>query len=359
MRYHLQFRFFLGILSVLAGGFIFVSCNSSINTPDVTPTEIIASPTITPTITPTQTPQPPLVVLIAPPSSDPVLVDNLQSLLSELATQAGLQFNLTQTFTATDFSTNDIRIVFSLPPDPGIAEMAAAAPNTQFVAIGIPGLQASSNISLISTSVSRPDQAGFLAGIIAATTTDDFRVGVIYPSETALGKAARRGFSKGVSFYCGLCQPVNPPYPLSNYPLFYELPAAAVQLDWDAAIVYFNEWQVKTIYITPDLTDIGLSEYLAKADFQIISHGTPANSLQDKWTASIGTGDALQMVQSHWEDFLSGKGGFTIEAPIEISFANESRLSPGKRHFIDGILSDLSDGYIDTGVDPVTGEWKP
>lgn len=353
-RYHFQWLFII----ILVNSILLASCNHSTQTPTTPPTEYILQPTQTQTLTPTETPQPPLVVLLAPPSSDSTLVEQLQALVAELAAHSNLRFEVLQTISVSDFNNQDIELAFILPPDPGIGELAAAMPHTQFVAVGIPGLQAGANISLIGSSISRSDQAGFLAGIIAATTTNDFRVGVIYLADTALGKAARRGFSKGVSFYCGLCQPVNPPYPPAAYPLFYELPASAAQPDWDASIAYFKEWQAATIYVTPDLIDTGLDEYLAQAGFQIISHNLPSGSAKDRWTASIGAGDTIQAIRSHWQEFISVEGGLSFESPVGIAYINESQISPGKQHFIDSILSDLLDGYIDTGVDPATGEWR-
>ncbi len=358
MRRSLRFRLLLiVILSIIANQFL-ASCTQSIQTVTETPTEIVVPPTATPTATPSETPQPPLVVLLAPPSSDQTLTEGLQSLLTDLTAQAGFRFQVMQALSVADFSAQDIRVVFALSPDPGIGALAAAAPQTQFIAIGVSGLQAGGNINLVGSSTSRPDQAGFLAGVIAAVTTVDFRVGVIYPAETIMGKAARRGFAKGVSFYCGLCQPVHPPYPTSNYPLFYELPAAASQLDWDAAIAYFNEWQAQTVYITPDLTDPGLGKYLANAGFRIISHAIPGDDLKDRWTATIGAGDPIQAIETHWADFLSGKGGLSIELPLGYNTINETILSPGKQQFINTILSDMEGGFIDTGVDPATGEWR-
>jgi hypothetical protein len=350
-------RFLIAII-IISANIVLASCSRSTQTVTPTSTEIILPPTPTQTTVPSETPQPPLVVLLAPPSSDPVISENLQNKLTDLAAQAGLRFQVVQSMAVTDFSSQAIKLAFVLPPDPGIGEIATTAPQTQFVAIGITGVQPGVNISVIGSTSSHPDQAGFLAGVIGAVITDDFRVGVIYPAEMAVGKAARRGFSKGVSYYCGLCQPVHPPYPPSNYPLFYELPASAGQADWEAAVAYFNEWQAKTVYITPDLTDEGLSEYLANAGFMIISQADPGDDYKDRWIVSIGGGDLVQTVETHWTDFLSGKGGLSIELPLGLSYVNEAIISPGKLQFLNNVLTDLQTDFIDTGVDPVTGEWR-
>ncbi len=356
-RFQNIFALLIAIIIFTANLFL-ASCTRS--TPPATPTTIVLAPSPTPTqtVVPTETPQPALVVLFAPPSSDAALTENLKNKLTDLTAQAGLRFQVMQSLSEADFTAQEIKLVFALPPDPGLGVIAAAAPQTQFIAIGITGLQPGQNISIIGSTSSRPDQAGFLAGVIGAVTTNDFRVGVIYPAETAVGKAARRGFSKGVSYFCGLCQPVHPPFPPSNYPLFYELPVSSGQTDWEAAVAYFNEWQAKTIYITPDLTDPALSEYLANTGFMIINHEIPGEAMKDRWVASIGGGDPVQAIESHWADFLSGKGGLSIELPLGLSYVNETLITPGKRQFFNTVLSDLLSDFLDTGVDPVTGEWR-
>jgi len=351
-RLILIFIFSLFVFLVLTG------CNQVTTTATTTPTEIVLPPTATYTVTPSETPQPPLVVLFAPSSSDSTLTASLENLLSERAAQAGLRFQTLQQLSETDFSAQIIQTVFALPPDPGIVTLAAANTQTQFVAIGIPGIQPSGNINIIGASTNRPDQAGFLAGVTAAVITDDFRVAVIYPPETAVGKAARRGFSKGVSYYCGLCQPVHPPYPPSNYPLFYELPASASQADWDAAIAYFKTWQAQTVYITPDLTEPDLDDYFAQAGFKIINQEIPSDNVKGQWIASLGAGDPLQAIDAHWEDFISGNGGLSIQLPISIAYINDTIVSAGKLQFINHVLLDLEQDFIDTGVDPVSGEWR-
>lgn len=350
----------LWLILIIAQVFIlFISgCHQTTQTPTATATEIVLPPTATQTTSPTATPEPPLVVLLASPSSDATLTEKLQNLLSERAAQAGYRFQIMQAISQEDFASQTILAVFALPTDPGIVTLAANNTQTQFIAIGIPDIQPSGNINLVGSVTNRPDQVGFLAGVIAAVTTEDFRAGVIYTAESVVGKAARRGYAKGMSFYCGLCQPVHPPYPPSNYPLFYELPGSASQTDWDAAIEYFKVWQVQSVFITPDLSDPDLDDYFANAGLKIINQEIPVDSQESQWIATLGAGDPIQAINSHWDEFLSGNGGLSIELPLSITFVNETMISPGKLQFINNVLSDLEEDFIDTGVDPATGEWR-
>src|SRR4030065_2030501 len=110
----------------------------------------------------------------------------------------------------------ELRLVLAVPPDPGLAELAASAPATQFLALGIPGLKAAPNLTLIGVEGGRPDQHGFIAGVIAAMLSADWRVGAISLADSAEGRSARSGFLNGVEYFCGLFCP--PPPPPSQYP---------------------------------------------------------------------------------------------------------------------------------------------
>ena len=53
---------------------------------------------------------------------------------------------------------------------------------------------------------------------------------------------------------------------------------------------------------------------------------------------------------------LSGQGGLALEGELQLADRNEALFSPGRQLFVERMLGDLLDGYIDTGVDPLTGD---
>ena len=96
--------------------------------------------------------------------------------------------------------------MIALPPDPGIAALAAAAPQVQFLAINIPDVTAGGNISVLSGGA-QSDIAAFLAGYTAALTTEDYRIGMIIPKDNADAIRALNAYATGMKFYCGICRP--------------------------------------------------------------------------------------------------------------------------------------------------------
>ena len=238
---------------------------------------------------PTETSLPRLVVLLVPPGADAELSNALQVLLTELSSHTGLRMQVLPSLTQSDLE--GVQVVVAVPPDLGLGELVRAAPETSFLAIGIPGLEPADNLSVIDSPGGRPDQVGFLAGYTAATITPDWRVGVVAEAGTPSGNAARLGFTNGVFYFCGLCRPVYPPFPTSGYPLFVEIPAGAGPADWDSTITHFNAWQAETVFVDPAVAAPEFLAALAQAGFNLILVGPPPVGLNEHWVASIGAAD--------------------------------------------------------------------
>jgi hypothetical protein len=243
--------------------------------------------------------------------------------------------------------------VIVLPPDPGLSQLAAAAPEVQFLGIGIPGIETGGNLSVIAPHGSQPAEMGFLAGYIAAVVTPEWRVGVLSTSDNPAGVAARNGFLNGVVYFCGLCRQTFPPY--EDYPLYVELPAASSQVEWQSAVDTLRDQLVKTVYVVPEAADQALLTYIAEAGINIIGNGQPPEGIRDHWVASIKP-DYLQALQQAWPELVNGTGAAELPTTIEIDAVNASLFSPGRQMLVDEFLNDLQNGYIDTGVDPNTGE---
>jgi hypothetical protein len=347
----------LGFVFVMLGFSIAACIPSAPVSPPATQTPEAATPlakATTEEILPTPTPEANLVVLLAPPGADSEVSLGAQSLLSELATKEGLSFETRTEFNELELNPS-VRLVIALPPDPGIANLVAANPNVQFLAIGIEGLEPGPNLSLIGSAGSRPDQRGFLAGYLAAVISQDWRVGVISRGDTVEGNAARLGFINGVVFFCGLCRPTYPPF--LQYPFYVELPDAASQVEQQAAVDQMVASAVKTVYVSSGAGDVSLLEALAQANIDLIGSESPAESLRDQWIASIRL-DQEAAIEKLWQDLLNGEGGNQISAPITITDVNSQILTPGRQRLVEQMLSELLTGYIDTGVDPQTGQLR-
>ena len=317
------------------------------------PAEASASPSATP-LEPTQEATPiyvqSKVVFVAAPSADPVLSEQISRTLSELAASEDLDFEQLTSFTPGD-PTAEIKLLAAIPPDPGVAAIAGAAPATQFLGIAIPGLEPAANLTVIDAQGISPDKAGFLAGYLAAVATPEWRVGVISSSDSSAGIAQRKGFLNGAVFFCGLCRQTFPPF--NTYPLFAEAPENSSPQEWFSIADTLIDSAVQTVYIPPGVGDESLVEYLADAGINIIATTSPLPGLKERWIAII-TGDFPQVIHNVWPDILAGQGGNVFSAPLSFTDPNYDLFSPGRQDLVKKMLTDLSSGYIDTGVGSTT-----
>lgn len=317
------------------------------STADLEETQML-SPTAKETSAPTKTAEPPRVLLVAANQPGMTQHAELEATLEELATKAGLEFETSPVLTPADL-TPGLKLVVVLPPDPGLAGLAAEAPDTQFLAIGIPGLAPGANLSLISPGGFPADQMGFLAGYMAAVVTPEWRVGMVGVSDTEQGVQTRQGFLNGVVFFCGLCQQTYTPF--YTYPMYVELPVAASQTEWQAAADVLVDKAVRTAFIAPGAGDDELLAYLAEAGVQLIGTSSPPPDAQDQWIASI-TPDVIPTLIIMWPDLLAGKGGLSQPASLTISEINPELFSPGRQRLVEEMVDNLASGVIHTALQP-------
>ena len=326
--------------------------------PSLTPTSQPALATQTepqavpPTPTSTPEPQPALAVLLAPPGSDSALAERMFAVLRPSLEQAGLRWETRSALDAASLGA-DLRLVIALPPDPGLAALAAAAPQAQFLAVGLPGLQPASNLSRVGAQGARPDQQGFIAGVIAAAITLDWRVGVLGPEDSPGARAARLGFLNGAIYFCGLCSPYHGPS--VDYPIYLELPASAGAAEVQSALQRLSDLAVKTVYVVPGSLSGDLAAGLAQAGISVLGSGAPPPELVSSWVASVDA-DPLPAVLDVLPALLAGQGGQSLEMALSLTNPNLDLFSPGRQERVQEILADLLAGFIDTGVDPVSGE---
>jgi hypothetical protein len=350
----LSFRF----LIFLVGSMVLFACSPPVSeptpsslltiTPDSISTEIQTPPTETekPTLIPSQT----KVILVAPPDVEFTQFEGLAATLAELAEAEELDFEVRSSLSQQDLSP-DLKIVAAIPPDPGLAELAQAAPAIQFLGIAIPDLEPAPNLSIIDTQEISPDRMGFLAGYLAAVVAPEWRVGVISTNDTPQGISQRQGFLNGAIFFCGLCRQSYPPF--NTYPMYVEAPSGSSPQEWQTVGDILIEQAAQTAFIASEVSDESLFGHLALAGINLIGTVPPPPGLRDQWIATIG-GDISAALQAVWPALITGQGGARLPAPLTVTHINPDLFSPGRQRLVDNLISELSDGFIDTGVETTT-----
>ncbi|HLO34176.1 MAG TPA: hypothetical protein VK249_33835 [Anaerolineales bacterium] len=316
------------------------------NQPAATSTPL---PTDTPIIPPTltATPASPLAILVVPADLDPDTSNLYQKTVYDLAQASGLRFQVRNTLTPADLEPG-LKVVIALPPDPGIAALAAAAPQAQFLAINLPDVKPGGNISVLGNN-SQSDIAAFLAGYTAALITDDYRIGMLMPKDNPDAQRALNAYASGMVFYCGICRPFY--YLPWAFPQYLEIGADEDKANYHAyADILILQYKVRTIYLYPDIATPDLETYIGTTGTSMIGTVTPEQRPAG-WVMTIQP-DVIKAIQNAWPGLISGQGGVTVQSPLGLADVDSSLLSAGKQHLVQQTLDDLQAGLISTGANP-------
>ncbi|MFZ5818612.1 MAG: hypothetical protein ACOYYJ_01820 [Chloroflexota bacterium] len=314
----------------------------SLGTPEATPTPI---PTDTPIPTPTftATPSTPLAILVIPPDLDQASSDLYQKTVYDLAQGSGFRYQVRNTLSEQDLEP-DLRIVIALPPDPGpgIAALAALAPQTQFLAINIPGLTAGGNVSVLANNT-QTDIVAFMAGYIGAMITTEYRIGMVLPKDNPDALRALDAYTNGMAYHCGICRGFYLlPY---SFPQSIEIPPEDPPEAHGYYPVYLiQQREVDFIYVYPDLATPELLAYIGSSGG--VQFGTaPVGPKPLYWAGSLSS-DVVGAIQAAWPGLASGQGGQAVQSPLTLTDTDPNLFSPGKQAKALQVLADLLAGRI-------------
>jgi len=317
-----------------------------------TPGPEVARSTPSPTAAPTL-PSTPLTILVVPTGMPRAESDQYQTLVYNLAQANGMRFQVRNVLTPSDlaFEGTALKVVIFLPPDPGLASLAAAAPGVQFLAVGIPDLTTAPNLSSAGAAGLPVDQQAFLAGYIAGMVAPEWKVGVLYQKDTTGGEAARDAFANGFSFYCGACR--NPYFtgPVGIYPILVGIPTDTPERDYNGHADLLIRNIVKAAYVYPEIATPDLLSYMAQNGMLLIGQTLPSEGVRSNWVASIQP-DLTSALQRIFPDLVAGKGGQVAPTPLFLTDVNPALLSDAKLRLVQDVLNGLQNGTIGTGVNP-------
>lgn len=303
-----------------------------------------------PTVGPTPTQPAPLAILVIPADLNETDSKVYQKIVYDLAQAAGLRFQVLNQLTVADLALEpNLKVVVTLPPDPGLAGLAAAAPQAQFLAINIPGIQAGGNISVLGNEAARTDQVAFMAGYIGAQITGDFfQVGALLKKDSPESAAIQTALDTGRTYFCGNCMPMDFYTPFT-YPAFVEVPADAKENEYSAyADVLILQKKVGALFIQAGLDTPEMLTYLASAGALMIGTQSPKKRASG-WVVTLQP-DYPEALKTAFPALAAGQGGQTFPAPLSFTDINPDLFSPGKQENARRVLNDLLAGYIDTGV---------
>lgn len=304
-----------------------------------------ASATPQPTAGPTPTLPAPLAILVLPADLDEQRSREYQKAVYDLTQASGYRFQVLNKLTADELALEpNLKIVIALPPDPGIASLASAFPQAQFLTINIPGINPSGNISVLGGNSLPIDQVAFMAGYIGAMITQDYHTGILLRQGSPDVDKITTAFRAGQVFYCGLCNPYAGPF--NDYPLHQTIPEDAKPNEYPAYADLLIRNRVDTIFFQPGMETPELLEYLPTIGVLMIGTQSPTNK-PTGWVLTLQP-DYLAALKTAWPDLSAGKGGQAFPAPLSFTDINDDLFTPGKQLVAQEVMDRLLGGSIST-----------
>ncbi|MEP0804799.1 MAG: hypothetical protein HRF47_04885 [Chloroflexota bacterium] len=329
----MRFRLLIFLILIV----LLSACSAETTTaePSPVPSATAAVPTLTPT------PTIPLAILVLPADLEPETSNLYQKTVYDLTQASGMRFQVRNALTVADLEPG-LKIVIALFNDPGLAALAPAAPDVQFLAIGIPGIAAGGNVSVLGDTT-QVEVVGFLSGYTAAMLADDYRTGMLMPKDNNDAIRMFNSFANGMKYYCGLCRPYF--FLPWSFPQYLEIPADEDPNNYDAyADILILQRKVGTLLVHPAIQTQDLVDYIGTTGVYMIGTVTPERRPAG-WVMTIRP-DTVKAIQSAWPQLLAGQGGMTVQAPLGLSDVDPSLLSPGKLRLVQKTLDDLQAGLI-------------
>ena len=301
------------------------------------------TPTLAPTATAVPTSVQGRVILVAPDTLGTGAVA-LVSALTGLAKDAGLAFETRPALKPEEIPA-EVKLVILLQAPDDLAALTAAAPKTQFVAVGGSDLSAGGNLSVVRQL---EEQRTFMAGFITTLIAPDWRSAGLLPDAPANLQDA---FINGGRFWCGRCIPMYAPLVL--FPLTGALPAGTDAAGWQSTLQDLQKNILEAVYISPaadspDLLKAIAGQQLIMVGTQSPTLGVPEGATADikaTWAATLSF-DPLPAIQKLWPDLLAGKGGQAADASLSWTDVNVDLFSVGRQRLAQDALNGLLDGTI-------------
>ncbi|MFW5713520.1 MAG: hypothetical protein ACOCYU_02495 [Brevefilum sp.] len=329
------------------------ACNSTTPTGEVpqpieTDTNIPASEEPSDTPSPTPTPELPVVVLAYGEGADAWTVERVQTILEELAPESSLGLEIQEGLAAEILDAN-VRVLVGISLEVDPTGLAGSNPGIAFVFVDHEGTTPANNLSVIGDSIIDQQRQSFMAGFLSALISTDYKVAGLIPAEDELSELMTDAFVTGVEFFCGVCNPIYPPY--QNFPqwelISIENAAEGFQSVVDTLI---TENGVEVLYIQNRLASAEMLTYLGNQNVKIVGD-QPPDTIRNNWVGTVATDPGPALIEL-WPDLLAGTGGVQLPSAITLTGTEAGLLSAGRLRLFEEMVDDLEAGLVSPETSP-------
>jgi hypothetical protein len=238
--------------------------------------------------------------------------------------------------------TPDVQVVIGVGANLDLNGFAASAPGVSFIAIGDANASVTDNLSVIGDLADEARQQAFMAGYLSALTANDSKVAAIISSDHPASDLLAESFVVGARFFCGICQPLYPPY--NPFPQWELLPVQTTADGFRSLINTYSDMEVEVLYVHGDLASPDLFGMIQELGIKVVSDRTP-DVLRDNWVGTI-TIDPTSALATLWPDVMAGMPGMQVPAAIRLTYRDPGLLSDGRYRLFEEMAADLQAGLV-------------
>jgi hypothetical protein len=345
---------FLRALFFIAGILLMVGLAACTpETPVIEPPEIDPEiETVVPAATETRETPPvpdeiPTVLLVSGAAVDPLVWSQTEVLLESLAAESGMML-VTVEGLAPDRITPDVKIVIGMGTGLDLNGLAASAPNVSFAAINDPDAAVTENLSLIGDPVVGMRQQAFLAGYVSALISQDFKIVALIAEENPLSDSLVESFVVGARYFCGICQPIFPPY--NPFPQWQALSSGIAQDGFRTVIDSYDNIGVEVIYIQGELVSPERLAYLEEVGMKVVSDRS-SDVVSNNWIGTLAM-NLVPSLEALWPDLLGGMPGRLVPAAVTLRDTESGLMTAGRYRLFEAMVVNVQTGMVSVEIVP-------
>lgn len=350
----LRLKFSSKLFILLAGAILLiglVACTPDAPEIDSAPTEPVieaTEPSVTEAVEIPPTPDAtPTVLLVTGAEVDSIMITQTQSLLADLAEAASMRL-VSQEGLTPEMLTPEVQVVVGVGQNLDLNTLASNAPNITFVAIGDPAAVVAENLSVIGDPLVEARQQAFMAGYLSALISSDSKIVALIADENPSRDLLAESYMVGVRFFCGLCQPLFPPYNL--FPQWEALSSDMTGESYRLVVDNFSNMAVEVVYVHGALISPELLTYLEEQGMKVVSDRAP-DVQRSNWVGTI-IADPVPVLEALWPDLMMAAPGKQMPSEIVLTDRDAGLVSEGRYRLFEVMVANIQAGLVSVEITP-------
>jgi hypothetical protein len=191
-------------------------------------------------------------------------------------------------------------------------------------------------------------QQAFMAGYLSALISSDNKIAALIPEGNPSRDLLAESYVVGARFFCGLCQPIFPPY--NAFPQWEALPSSLRDNEFRPTVNKYSNIGVDVVYVHGDLISPELLAYLDELDIKVVSDRAP-DIQRSNWVGTI-TADPTPALEALWPDLFMAAPGKRMSSAIVLTDRETGLVSEGRYRLFETMVAEIQAGLVSVEITP-------